>query len=168
MIPTEPYFPLAHKDTHTPAYPCCFTSPSLSTTCCLPSCKQLVTERHNTSQHYHHIIITILGVTSPGDMAAKGNIGGILGNKGGFFWSGRLWFLRSSFLYAFKYVLLSFEFCVCILSPNFVRLGLVWLLLAFWSWSCTFFCSDCTSFLLLQRHCLVLRFRLSLFFVIGR
>lgn len=57
MEPTGPYFPLNHKDTHTPAYPQCFTSRSLSTPCYVPSWQQLATKRQDlpaSSSSYHH------------------------------------------------------------------------------------------------------------------
>lgn len=112
----NPTFLSTHKDTHTPAYPCCFTSSSLSKTCCVSSRRRPVIEGHKTSQHYHHLIITILGVTLPGDMAAKGNIGGILGRQGENF-SGVAGydFYDPLSLYAFNFVccLRMFAFASC-------------------------------------------------------
>jgi hypothetical protein len=48
MIPDRSLlFPHTLKDTHTPAYPCCFTTPSPTTLCCIPSRKQVVNERQD-------------------------------------------------------------------------------------------------------------------------
>lgn len=127
MKPTGPYFPLTHKDTHTPAYPCCFISRSLSTLCYVPSCQQLATERQHlpasSSSSYHHYHprryftgrhgCNIGRGTSAASWEAKGDFSGVAGYD---------------FTILFFSMLLPVcslrIFCAsCILSPSYVRLG---------------------------------------------
>lgn len=126
MKPTGPYFPLTHKDTHTPAYPCCLISRSLSTLCYVPSCQQLATERQDlpaSSSSYHHYHprryftgrhgCNIGRGTSAASWEAKGDFSGVAGYD-----------FTILFPFCFLCVCSLRIFCAfCILSPSYVRLG---------------------------------------------
>jgi hypothetical protein len=64
MIPDRSLlFPHTLKDTHTPAYPCCFTTPSPTTLCCIPSRKQVVNERQDQPAVSSTSSSSIIGVS---------------------------------------------------------------------------------------------------------